>query len=436
MNRQTRQNLSVLVLAAVSLVSLTGFGCRRTQGTGDNFSGELTVWGLWQESAQMEPVLKDFTDTYGVKVNYKKVASVATYEKDLLEALAEGRGPDVFTIHHTWVEDKRRIMSPAAASIVDERAVRNEFVDIAGQDLVRDGQVYALPTSVDTLALYYNKDLLNSAGVARPPRTWTEFQQMVERVSRVNRVGSVELSAAAMGTATNINRASDILQLLWLQSGLNIYDTKGKQTDINNDAGKRALTFYTDFANKAKKVYTWNLQQDYSLDAFSQGTTATMLSYSYQIPVIQAKNPRLNFGVAPMPQIADNAATQRVDFSAYWPFAVSATSRAPQTAWQFVRFITNKAESSKINQAQQVPPALRDSVVELERDPALGVFAEQALTAKSWPQADSVAVDDVLTRMIDDVVSGAVTVDEAVQRGADQINNIQAQAGVQTTPQP
>lgn len=436
MSAITRQRLSVCLLVAVSVVSLTGFGCRRNQGPSDQFSGELVVWGLWQDSAQMEPVLKAFSDSTGVKVSYKKIAAVSTYEKDLLEALAEGRGPDVFAIHHTWVDSLRRIMSPAPAKTADERIVRNEFVDIVADDLVRDGLVYALPTSVDTLALYYNKDLYNSAGVARPPMTWTEFQQTVERVSRVNRLGSVELSAAALGTAANVNRAPDVLQLLWLQSGLSIYDAKTGQTDINNDIGKRALAFYTDFANKAKKVYTWNLQQDYSIDAFTQGTTASMLSYSYQIPVIRAKNPRLNFGVAPMPQIADNMGTKRVDFAAYWPFAVSSSSKAPSTAWQLIRFITSKDAADSINGTQKVPPALRASVVELERDPELGVFAEQALTAKGWPQADSVAIDSIINSMIDDVVSGAATVDEAIQRGNDQIAKVQEEISLKATDVP
>jgi hypothetical protein len=103
---------------------------------------------------------------------------------------------------------------PAAAptSVVDERAVREEFVDVVAQDVVRDKKVYALPTSVDTLALYYNKDILNAGRVPKPPETWTQVQQMVESLTRVNRSGAIDQSAAALGTASNINRGMDILQ--------------------------------------------------------------------------------------------------------------------------------------------------------------------------------------------------------------------------------
>lgn len=421
---RTRVTLAVLVV--VSLVTLTGFGCRRTNTDPENINRELLIWGLWQESDDMKPVLDAFEEQTGIAVQYKKVASVATYEQDLLQAIAEGRGPDAFVIHHTWVDDKRGILTPAPDNIVDARAVKEEFVDVVEKDVVRDGSVYALPISVDTLAMFYNKDILNGAGIARPPRTWTDFQQMVERVTRVNRLGVIEQSAAALGTAANINRAPDLAQLLMIQSGLPIMEEDGR-VDINNDIGKRALTFYTDFSNRGKQVYTWNLQQDYSIDAFAEGETAVMFNYSYHVPTIRAKNPRLSFGIAPMPQIAGSSESNRVTFAAYWPFAVANSSTAPAAAWQLVRFITDHDSAAALNAAAVTPPARKDSVVELQRDPDLGVFAEQALVARSWPRVDIGAIDTIFNAMIDDIVTGAATLEEALRRAQDQLNAVRTQ---------
>ena len=414
-------------IVLLSLVALTGFGCRNTQnlsgGSGDN--NTLVVWGLWQDSADMEQVVKGFEDQYKIKVDYKKIASVATYEKTLLEALAQGRGPDVFVIHHTWVEAKSGIMSPAPSSIIDTRAMQEEFAEVASKDLVKDGFVYALPVSIDTMALYYNKDILASAGIAKPPATWDEFQRAVERITKVTRLGILEQSAATIGTAANVNRASDILQLLMLQSGLLIKDSSTGRVDIANEFGERATTFYTDFANRSKRVYTWNLQQDYSLDAFASGKSAMMLNYSYNIPTIQAKNPRLNFGIAPIPQIADS---KKISFASYWPFAVSVSSRSPETAWTFVRFMTNKNAAASINATQNTPPARLDSVADVARDPMLGVFAEQTLTATSWPRYDIVAVDAIMNKMIDDIVGNTATITDALRSAEDQLKNIAPQS--------
>jgi len=417
---------SLLGLVALSIIALTGFGCRpRNPNAGLDTDVTLVVWGLWQDSAQMESIISAFQESTGVNVVYKKVASVAEYEKKLLQAMAERRGPDVFVIHHTWVEGKRALMSPAPDTVIDERALREEFVDVVAADVLRDGQIYALPTSVDTLALYYNKDILSAAGIARPPRTWDELQQVVERTTRVTRFGSIEQSAIALGTAANINRAADILQLLLLQSGLPLVAEGDSAITIANDIGERALTFYTDFANKSKKVYTWDLQQDYSLDAFAEGETALMINYSYHIPTIRAKNPRLDFAIAPMPQIADS---KPVNFASYWPFAVSQQSDIPTVAWQFVRYMTNTAAAQLSNEAARTPPARRDSINQIVRDPELGVFAEQTLTAVSWPRVDIVAIDAIVNTMIDNVVTGAATPAESLRRAQSQLQQLKPQS--------
>ena len=120
-------------IAAVSLVllsaaALTGFGCR-PQSPGGNIASdvELTIWGLWQESGHIAPAIASFEQSTGAKVTYKKIASVAEYEKKLLSALAIQRGPDIFVIHHTWVNSKQDLISPAPGSVIDERALRESI---------------------------------------------------------------------------------------------------------------------------------------------------------------------------------------------------------------------------------------------------------------------------------------------------------------------
>lgn len=418
-----------IAIILLGLVALTGFGCRRSTGPGEELQGSLQVWGLWQDSDDMKPVIDAFKEQTGIEVEYKKIESVAVYERELLEALAEGRGPDVFVLHHTWIDSKRALLAPAPDDLIDERRVREEFVDVVAQDVVRDRRVYALPTSVDTLALYYNKDIFNAARIAAPPRTWPELHDVVAKITRVNRVGTIEQSAIALGTAANVNRAADILQLLMMQSGVPMVASPGS-FDItgSTNVGENAVIFYTDFANKAKNVYSWDLNQDFSVDAFAEGETAMMFNYSYHIPTITAKNPRLrlgvNFAIAPMPQIQGTAHDQTIDFAAYWPFGVSVSSPAPRSAWQFVQFMTSKEPAATLNAAQQVPPARKDSVIELQRDPTLGVFTEQTLTAQSWPRPDIVATDSIFNTMIDSVVRGEAAPDEALRRAQDQLNQL------------
>lgn len=411
-------NGALLVLILASLISLTGFGCRNRAARTDATSEGIEVWGLWHESGTLDPAIKAFQERTNVKVTYKKLGSVANYERKLLEAFAEGTAPDVFVIHHTWVEGKRGFMVPAPLDVINLRQLQDEFVDVVAADLVRDGLVFALPTSVDSLAMFYHKDIFNAAGITKPPRTWQELQRVVEKLTLISRFGEIERSGVALGTAENINRASDIVQLLMMQSGLSIIDRDTKRIDFSNDIGQRALTFYTDFSNKSKKVFSWDLQQDYSLDAFAEGKVAMMFNYSYHIPTIQAKNPRVPFEVAPMPQVADS--TPRT-FANYWPYAVSSTSTSPVAAWHFIRFLSSREGAALIGQVQKEPPARHDGVDFLRTDPVWGVFAEQTLTAQTWPRADIVSTDAIFNTMIDDVVTGAVAIPEAVGRAGEQV---------------
>jgi len=420
----SRSKLPLVLLILVSAFALFGFGCRKPQPVRQTTTTSLLVWGLWQNSDEIGPVLRSFKDQTGIDVQYKKIGSVGSYEKELVEALAAGRGPDVFVINNTWVEAKRDFMSPSPAEIITQRDVQNEFVDVVDKDLTRGGYVFALPTSVDTLALFYNKDLFNSAGIAEPPRTWTEFQNIVIKLTKVSNIGVIGQSGAAIGTGGNINRAPDIMQMLMMQSGLPIIDTANgvSRVDIANDIGARALSFYTDFSNKSKQVFTWDSSQDYSIDAFSQGKTAMLFNYAYQIPTIKAKNQRLSFAVAPVPQIEGNS--KQYTFASYWPFAVSANSKSPQAAWQFVRYLTSKSVADVVNKAQGVPPARRDSIPEYARDPIMGVFAEQGLKAVSWPRVDLVATDAIFNTMIDKVATSGLAIQEALKQSQDQLQRI------------
>jgi len=158
---------------------------------------------------------------------------------------------------------------------------------------------------------------------------------------------------------------------------------------------------------------------DYSLDAFAEGQTAIMFNYAYQLPAIRAKSPYLNFAVAPMPQI--KTATKEVNYANYWGLVVSRNCQESERAWQFIDWLVEKENSQQYLESTNKPTARRDLVSWQRDDPDLGVFAEQALTAYSWEQVDNLAIEQYLADMIESVVLGRVTVEEAVERAANQI---------------
>jgi len=389
----------------------------------------LEMWGVFDDSDVYQSLIDRFNEDFPyIEIKYRK-KTYSSYEKDLLEAMASGRGPDIFMLHNSWVPRYENKIVAAPQKLITPKEVQDNFVDVVFDDFVINGQIAALPLSVDTLALYYNKDIFNTEGIAQPPQTWEEFLEDVEKITVRDDRGNILRAGAALGTARNINRSTDILSLLMLQSGTPIVDWGEKKAVFDEGInlpdgeiyypGRRALRFYTSFADPTSPVYTWNRRMHYSIDAFYEGKVAMMLNYAYHLPTLRAKAPYLNFGVAFMPQI--KTASKNINYANYWGLAVSHNSKNPEAAWSFIKWVTEKENAQEYLRLTKKPTARRDLVSWQKDDSELGVFALQALSAFSWKQSDNSVIEKYFAEMIESVVIGEASVEEAIEKTAQQI---------------
>jgi ABC-type glycerol-3-phosphate transport system substrate-binding protein len=94
-------------------------------------------------------------------------------------------------------------------------------------------------------------------------------------------------------------------------------------------------------------------------------------------------------------------------------------------AWNFILYLTaNPKVSEQFLKAARLPPALRVLINQYLNDPDLGVFARQALTARSWHQADSSAIKRIFSNMIQSILSGQLTSDAALKKAENEINEL------------
>jgi len=399
----------------------------------------LVVWGVYDEQEVFNEQITEYTKlNKGIVIKYEK-KNPATYEEDLIRAFAENKAPDIWMMHNTWLPKYKILINelPDALSkeILPFESFKNSFVDVVEKDLSENSKIYGLPLYVDTLAMFYNKDFFNSEGIVSPPQTWDELVEDMDLLSKKDQWGQITRVGVAMGTAENINRATDILNLLMLQNGTRmISDDKKKATfsesvRLNEKSyypGQEALRFYTDFSNPSKRTYTWNRQMRYSIDAFIEGKTVIMFNYSHQIPIIKARAPYLNFGIAPMPQVKDR--NFDINYANYWAFTVSKkdksveNERIAQEAWKFINFLTQQTNSKKYLEKTKKPTARKDLIDWQRNDLELGVFAKQSLTAQSWYQIDNLKIEKIFTDAIDSIVLGSATVERAIDVAASQVN--------------
>jgi len=417
-------SIAIAVFIAVILI-LRGIGGGKVQ------SATLEFWGVFDDRSAYDKVISDFqSQNQGTKVLYRQF-SYEDYERSLIDALAAGTGPDIVMVHNTWLPKHGDKLKTLPATMPGQKQplltiqdYKANFVDVAFDDFVFNNQIYGLPLYVDTLALFYNKDIFNSAGITRPPQNWEEFNSDVETITRLDGSGQITQSAAAIGTARNINRSTDLLSALMIQTGVKMTDTDNRSASFarsfnSTPVGEQALRYYTDFANLSVRTYTWNDVQHYSVDAFVEGKTAMMFNYSHEVEVLKNKSSRLNFGIAPMPQVSS---TDIKNYANYWGAGVSVGSKYSNEAWKFVAYLTSR-EGAQSYLSATLRPSARRELIELQRnDLDLGVFAVQALSARSWYQIDNTAIETIFADMIDDVNFHRSSVKDSLENAESRVN--------------
>lgn len=427
-----RYRVIVISVAAVLVViALAGFvfGRKTEVGTG----GTIEFWGTDSPSV-WEPIISAYqTANPLVAIKYAQKDS-SSYEKELINALAAGSGPDIASINNTWLNKHLNKFSPASANFISSQSFENIFANIVVSDLIMSGRVYAVPFYIDTVALYYNKPLFNNAGIVNPPKTWDEFISAVKKLSSVSESGDIIRSGAALGTSNNVNHASDILNLLMLQTGTVMIEKEknragfDKSVSINGNSyspGVSSLDFYTSFANISKPVYSWNSRMIDSLSSFKQGKTAMYFGYGSDLKSIRSSF--VNFGVSPVPQVKDSKKDSEyidVNFGAYQAGAVTEKSANKTAAWNFLIFATSKNAAGTYLNATRLPPARKDLIEFTASDAALNVFAKQTLTAESWAQPDDVEVKKIFERMITSVSLGQSSSADAIREAGIEITNL------------
>lgn len=417
------RNQIIMISAAIILivgvfVLLKFFGSKAPAGT----PVTLTVWGIDPPAAFKDTLSGYKTLRQNVTVNYIQVPA-AGYDEAVLKALATGKGPDVFVIGNHDILSRGSLLSPAPATQISLVNIQNAFPQAVIQDFVLGGNVYALPLYMDTLALIYNKQIFDQAGIAVPPATWQEVLDLVPRLRALDASGQIERAAIAIGgSEKSVTHASDILNLVMLQNGVNIAADNGKPNFASNSGSSLAFKFYLQFADAASPAYTWNDQMDNSLESFASQRTAMALAYRSDIAEIKKQSPFLDLGVAAAPQISADYA---VNYPSYRGLAVWVGSKSKAWAWDFVLFAsTNSAAQNSYLAATGRVAALRSLITTQQANPDLSVFARAALTARSWKMGDYDRMRTIFSNAIQNVQSGAKESDAALKDAEAQINQL------------
>lgn len=423
--------MGVLILAAVMAVLifsgfLPGF---KNKGGNKGPAVNLTMWGTLP-GEKISPVVsalnRENEDSFSVKY-YQK--SPKSYERELVEALASGKGPDfMIAAQDEILKIKDKIFTIPFTSY-PQRTFLDNFIN-TGELFLDDEGALGIPFLIDPLVLYWNKDMFASVGVSQPPKDWDEFVRQSASFTEKNDAGNIERTGAALGEFTNITNAKDILAMMMLQAGEPIVKKSSRgELRASLEAGKKnesssaesSVKFFNEFSNPGKDNYSWNKALPEAGAMFARGALAMYFGYAGEYETVRSKNPHLDFDIAGVPQMKNGG--EKITFARTYALAILKNSSKKQQSFSAIAKLTGKQASEKFS-AVGLASARRDSLAETADNAYFAVVNKAAVMSGAWLDPDKEQTTDIFKDMAESSASGAATVSSAVQTAKRRLDQL------------
>jgi len=291
----------------------------------------------------------------GVKVKMTAIpfAGVVSYDAKLLASLSGGGGPDVWDMgdwdYKTFLDNKFVApLDPARFGYGSDQELIDAYPAGTLSVFIRDGKVYGLFSEYDTLALFYNLDMFEKAGVpplpADKPVSWKYIEQIGQKLTTTDASGSPTQIAWQFGFFASFRSpqwyAQNFYEIM-RQYGQDDLYVNGKPA-ANTEPVKKALGLINDFTN-VYKIYDPNFLNNWFAD-FPKGRVAMVLAGTWFAPAARQNNPNVRFGVAPHPVLDpnDRSTYKNIEWAWGWSINSAKPPEQQQLAQDFLAFMLGK----------------------------------------------------------------------------------------------
>jgi multiple sugar transport system substrate-binding protein len=283
-----------------------------------------------------------------------------------------------------------------------------DFLAPAVRTAEYDGRLYAVPFYSNAELLYYRSDLLSRAGVG-PPRTWAQLRSLAQTVApRYHVAGYASQFAQYEGLTANFASAVQ-------SAGGSILD--GTKVTVDSPQALSALDFLvgglrSGWIPKASLRY----EEESSREAFESGKLLLLANWPYVYGDIATPGPankvygRVKVTALPGPSGPGSAALGGADL------AVSAYSRHPTTALEFIKYATSLSSERAMLLSAAFPPVwsrLYSDPALIRRFPYLPVLRQAILAAAPRPE---ITAYDQASLAISSAVYQALNLQESPQQ--------------------
>ena len=298
-----------------------------------------------------------------------------------------------------------------------------------------EGSYYAIPGDFMSMALFYNKNFYEEAGLDpnKPPATWDEFLEYAKALTR-DRDGDGQVDTWGFGTIGAISPGFELrFTPILLSQGGDYLNEDNTCSALNTPEAKEAFAFFV-------KLFTEHEVIPPGVTAQNPGTVreqmaneqiAMLLGSGWTAPIVDGVNPDLNaFEVLGVADVPIKAGTDPEFTTTAWlsSWAINPNTEHPEEAWELVKFITAKSQEQKWFEDARVTSARADVSEEYEplvTDKFAKAIAGQLPKAKfvpqikEWPQ-----VIETINSAAQEAFTGDKTPEEALEGAHNQINEL------------
>lgn len=389
--------------------------------------GEVVIWGTLPDNGYLASFFGEFNVKYKESFKVKYVYfDPKTFDRQIIEALASGRGPDVVLLPHDLIiRYVDKIVPIPYRAQFGEREFLNTFVQAADVYVVNDGMI-AFPFALDPLVMYWNRDLFASASITTPPRFWEEIPAMVPKLTKKDKNQNIVQSAIPFGEYVNVEAAKDIIAMFFLQVGNPMVQRKGTRWNMTLHGGGlppdvlpdsvAALRFYMNFSDPLKETYTWNRSFESARTQFLNGNLAMYFDVASNYGLLRQSNPHLNFDVAsvPLPCRKDDVQCTEITMARMHGLAVLKNSKNVGTSFIAIQLLLDQENAKTFADGFDLPPVRRDLLAIRPSNAADAVFYDSAIRARTWLDPRTEDSERIFRGMVDSITSGKNTVEEAI----------------------
>ncbi len=399
----TTRRTMLKVGAGAGVAGLTlGAPTRRTRARQEPIT--LRWWDYYTQGANteaMEAQLARYMEANPNVTIERTAIPFADLKQQLLQGAAAGQLPDIAVI------DNPDHQAFAALGLLEDLTDRvtewgqaEAYFEGPWNSTIWQERNYGIPDNSNCLVLWRNLAFSEPAEVAAPTN-WEELRAAAAALTEADRSG------LAVSGVRSEEGTFHWLPFLW-ETGEDI-------PTIDSEGGQRALQLWVDLVNEghmSQGILGWN-QQDV-LTQFQNGRAAMMLNGPWQIPVLEANSPDLEWEVSTLPEDVEGASILGGE-----NYSIVAGGTNVDAAWDLLVWTQEPANLKPyLEQAGKLPS--RTDLAEdpyWTEDPVLSVFVEQLQVARPRAYGSNYPeISNAIQEAIQGAVSGQSSVADALAR--------------------